>query len=34
MNEVAGHLVQRVEDNRVLPGEDGDGDGAVAHHEV
>ena len=34
MYEVAGHLVQGVEDDRVLPGEDGDGDGAVAHHEV
>ena len=34
MNEVAGHLVQGVEDDGVLPGEDGYGDGAVAHHEV
>ena len=34
MYEVAGHLVQGVEDDGVLPGEDGDGDGAVAHHEV
>ena len=34
VNEVAGHLVQGVEYDGVLPGEDGDGDGAVAHHKV
>ena len=34
MNEEAGHLVQWVEDDRVLPGEDGQGDGSVAHHVV
>ena len=34
MNKVAGHLVQGMEHDGVLPGEDGDCDGAVAHHEV
>ena len=34
MDEEAGHLVQGVEDERVLPGEDGHSDGAVAQHEV
>ena len=34
VNEEAGHLVQWVEDDRVLPGEDGKGDGSVAHHVV
>ena len=30
----AGHLVQGVEHDRVLPGQDGDGDGAVGEEEV
>ena len=34
VNEEAGHLVQGVEDERVLPGEDGHSDGSVAQHEV
>ena len=34
MDEEAGHLVQGVEDERVLPGEDGHSDRAVAQHEV
>ena len=34
MDEEAGHLVQGVEDERVLPGEDGHSDGAVAQHVV
>ena len=34
VDEEAGHLVQGVEDDGVLPGEDGDGDGAVAEHKV
>ena len=34
MDEEAGHLVQGVEDERVLPGEDGHSDGSVAQHEV
>ena len=34
MDVEAGHLVQGVEDEGVLPGEDGHRDGSVAHHEV
>ena len=34
MDEEAGHLVQGVEHDGVLPGQDGDGDRAVAQHEV
>ena len=34
MDEEAGHLVQGVEHDGVLPGQDGHGDGAVTQHEV
>ena len=34
VNEEAGHLVQGVEHDGVLPGEDGDGDRTVTKHEV
>ena len=34
MDVEAGHLVQGVEDEGVLPGEDGQRDGTVAQHEV
>ena len=34
VNEEAGHLVKGVEDERVLPGQDGHSDGSVAQHEV
>ena len=34
MNVEAGHLVQGVEHDGVLPGQDGDGEGAVAQHKV
>ena len=34
VDKEACHLVKRMEDNGVLPGEDGNGDGAMAEHEV